>query len=293
MILKLKVECGSNYTMKLENMFKDIQISSDLMLSFQESKFRSFPSDLSLDVKILTTNCWPTYSPSQVEIPKMLKNCQESFKQFYSQNHTGRCLNWIPQLGTALLETKLRSPSSSSAKITKELSVSAFQAVCLLLFNENQSLSFTQIRDLTQISSPELRLTLQSLACGKIRILSKNPKAKEVEDGDIFEVDEEKILTNKLFRIKINNIQAKETKEEQVKTHEGVCQDRQYQIDAAIVRIMKTRKTLTHNLLVAQLFAQLKFPVQTLDLKKRIESLIDREYLERDSKNKTVYNYLA
>ena len=46
---------------------------------------------------------------------------------------------------------------------------------------------------------------------------------------------------------------------------------------------MKTRKTLSHKLLVSELMVQLKFPVRGADLKKRIESLIDREYLERDS----------
>lgn len=38
---------------------------------------------------------------------------------------------------------------------------------------------------------------------------------------------------------------------------------------------------------------QLKFPIKPADLKKRIESLIDREYLERDKSNPQIYNYLA
>jgi cullin-4 len=41
-----------------------------------------------------------------------------------------------------------------------------------------------------------------------------------------------------------------------------VVQDRQYQMDAAIVRIMKSRKTLSHNLLISELFAQLRFPAK-------------------------------
>lgn len=59
--------------------------------------------------------------------------------------------------------------------------------------------------------------------------------------------------------------------EEQKATEERVFQDRQYQIDAAIVRIMKMRKTLSHNLLITELFNQLTFPVKVsllLSLKK-------------------------
>lgn len=60
------------------------------------------------------------------------------------------------------------------------------------------------------------------------------------------------------------------------------------QIDAAIVRVMKTRKTLSHKLLVSELMQMLKFPIKASDLKKRIESLIDREYLERDNESPNV-----
>ena len=38
---------------------------------------------------------------------------------------------------------------------------------------------------------------------------------------------------------------------------------------------------------------QLKFPVKPPDLKKRIESLIDRDYMERDKDNPQQYNYVA
>lgn len=85
----------------------------------------------------------------------------------------------------------------------------------------------------------------------------------------------------------------KETTEEQKATEERVFQDRQYQIDAAIVRIMKMRKTLSYTLLLNELFTQLKFPIKPQDIKKRIESLIDRDYMERDKDNPTQYNYVA
>jgi len=173
----------------------------------------------------------------------------------------------------------------------KELQVSLFQALVLLLFNDNDELSFEELKQRTAIEETELNRTLQSLACGKARVLSKTPKGRDVVPGDKFMYNSE--FRNKLFRIKINQIQMRETQEEQVTTQERVFQDRQYQIDAAIVRIMKTRKSLTHNLLITELYDQLKFPVKPTDLKKRIESLIERDYLERDKDNPNQYHYVA
>ena len=48
-----------------------------------------------------------------------------------------------------------------------------------------------------------------------------------------------------------------------------VNQDRQHQVDAAVVRIMKARKTLAHRLLAGELAAQLPFPLRGPDLKAR------------------------
>ncbi|MBA0598193.1 hypothetical protein Gorai_007968, partial [Gossypium raimondii] len=152
-------------------------------------------------------------------------------------------------------------------------------------------LSFQDIKDSTGIEDKELRRTLQSLACGKVRVLQKLPKGRDVEDNDSFIFNDG--FTAPLYRIKVNAIQMKETVEENTSTTERVFQDRQYQVDAAIVRIMKTRKVLSHTLLITELFQQLKFPIKPADLKKRIESLIDREYLERDKNNPQIYNYLA
>lgn len=122
-------------------------------------------------------------------------------------------------------------------------------------------------------------------------MLVKEPKGRDVEDGDKFLVNKE--FKSNTFRVKINSIQMKETAKESKETHAKVFQDRQYQIDAAIVRIMKARKTLAHTMLISELFKQLKFPAKPNDLKKRIESLIDREYLERDAENAHMYKYLA
>lgn len=47
------------------------------------------------------------------------------------------------------------------------------QTVVLMLFNDAQSLTFQEIKDTSAIEDKELRRTLQSLACGKVRVLNK------------------------------------------------------------------------------------------------------------------------
>lgn len=53
------------------------------------------------------------------------------------------------------------------------------------------------------------------------------------------------------------------------------------------------RKSLQHNILVSEVVGQLKFSIKPADIKKRIESLIERDYLARDEQNPNQYNYLA
>ena len=62
----------------------------------------------------------------------------------------------------------------------------------------------------------------------QVRVLHKEPRGRDVNDGDKFLFNKD--FTAKLHRIKINSIQLKETTEENEKTHEAVFRERQYQV---------------------------------------------------------------
>uniref|UniRef100_A0A8C7IF58 Cullin 4B n=1 Tax=Oncorhynchus kisutch TaxID=8019 RepID=A0A8C7IF58_ONCKI len=255
MLSKLKHECGAAFTSKLEGMFKDMELSKDIMVQFKQvhTHCQNIPGNIELTVNILTMGYWPTYIPMEVHLPAEMVRLQEIFKTFYLGKHSGRKLQWQSTLGHCVLKAEFKEGK-------KELQVSLFQTLVLLMFNEGEEFTLEEIKLATGIEDGELRRTLQSLACGKARVIHKVPKSKDVEDGDKFSCNDD--FKHKLFRIKINQIQMKETVEEQASTTERVYQDRQYQIDAAIVRIMKMRKTLSHNLLVSEVYNQLKFPVK-------------------------------
>lgn len=286
MLSKLKQECGASFTSKLEGMFRDMELSKDVMVQFKQFlQNQSLPGNIDMAVNILTMGYWPTYTPAEIILPVDMIKYQVTFKRFYLDKHSGRKLQWQNTLGHCVLRSTFTEDN------VKDLQVSLFQALVLFMFNDNDTVAFEDIRTETGIEDSELRRTLQSLACGKARVIHKKPKGKEIADDDTFTFNSE--FKHKLFRIKINQIQMKETPEENVNTTERVFQDRQYQIDAAIVRIMKTRKKLGHNLLVSEVYNQLKFPVIPADLKKRIESLIERDYMERDKETPNQYHYVA
>ena len=304
MISRLKAECGAQFTAKLEGMFKDVDLSRDLMKAHNESlkKSTSTPAistetgetatvtetetNVESYVNVLTAGSWPTYPRAEINLPRELERARDAFAAFYLGKHSGRKLAWLNGLGHCVLRARFD-------KGEKELCTSTFQAAVLLLFNSarDESMTAREILDASGLEDGECRRTLQSLACGKHRVLTKTPKGRDVADTDVFTVNA--AFTDRLVRVKINSIQLRETEADAAETNEKVFQDRQYQIDACLVRVMKTRKSLAHQSLVSETFAQIAFPAKPADVKKRIESLIEREYLERDRNDPQTYNYLA
>ena len=126
------------------------------------------------------------------------------------------------------------------------------------------------------------------------RILLKEPKVKEIQPSDVFTVNDG--FTSKLFRVKINTVSSKgDTDPERQETRVKVDDDRKHEIEAAIVRIMKARKKMQHNILVTEVTNQLKsrFLPSPVVIKKRIESLIEREYLARANEDMlVVFNFI-
>jgi len=201
----------------------------------------------------------------------------------------GRKLAWQTSLGNADLKARF-------AKARHELNVSTYQMVILMRFNGagNEVQTLEALSELG-IPQAELRRHLISLCTPKHKILKKESKGKGIEVGDKFTFNED--FTSKLKRVKVPLVSAKETSVGLVgdELPAGVEEDRRHLVEAAIVRIMKARKVLNHNELIAEVTRQLhqRFNAVPAFIKKRVESLIEREYLERDEDDRRVYTYLA
>lgn len=240
-----------------------------------------------------------------------------TFEDFYGKQHTGRKLTWNPSLGSVELTARF-------GKKKHIVMTATYHAMVLLLFNDSDAVPYTELKARTGIPDAELRRSLQSLACGKARLLTKKPASRDVNDADIFYFNDK--FTSKMIRIKIQQVAVKENAAEREVCGQlcfGECmspllsssffflfspllwthgfffptpqetkgkldEERKHEIEACIVRIMKARKQLQYQILVNEVVQQLqaRFRPNVSHVKKRIESLIDREFLERDEKDR-------
>jgi len=290
LIVKLKTECGYQFTSKLEGMFTDMKTSRDTMQGFNATLAGSESNEgPTLAVQVLTTGSWPTQSGARCNMPTEILSMCDKFKQYYLSTHTGRRLTWQTNMGTADLKATFGNGNKH------ELNVSTYQMFILCLFNTADRLTYREIEQATDILAPDLKRSLQSLACVKGKnVLRKDPMSKDISEGDIFLFNDK--FSSKFYKVKISTVVAqKESEPEKQETRQKVEEDRKPQIEAAIVRIMKARRLLDHNNIISEVTKQLqaRFLPNPAVIKKRIESLIEREFLERDRVDRKLYRYLA
>ncbi|GLI72057.1 ubiquitin ligase (cullin) of SCF [Penicillium ochrochloron] len=281
MISKLKEACGFEYTNKLQRMFQDIQISKDLNASYKDWQDKVLDDDdrkrmVDAHYQILGTGFWPLQPPtSDFTAPIEINRTAERFQKFYFDKHNGRKLTWLWQL----CKGEVKANYIKNAKVPYTFQVSTYQMGILLLFNEADTLSYSDIQKATtlvpEILDPNLSIFL------KAKVLTASPEGAKPEPSTTFSLN----YNFKNKKIKVNlNIQIKsEQKVETDDTHKTIEEDRKLLLQSAIVRIMKSRKKMKHVQLVNEVIQQVKsrFPPKVQDIKKNIEALMEKDYIER------------
>ena len=277
-----------------------------------------------LSVQVLTTGFWPMPSPTAILLPPPCQTLLSHFSTFYSSLHSGRRLTWQHASSNA----ELRCTFDSGRK---ELLVHGYAMVVLLLYNSAESYTFAQLQQLTLIPRFELARHLLSLAHPSVRILRKQPNTRQLDDAHSFAYNTG--YTSKLYRNKPPLLSKQMLQgalgggaggagggaggaggggggggagvdgEGEGKRGDGegdsmppaVLEARKNRVEASVVRIMKARKVMEHNALLQEVAKQLqsRFAVEPQFVKKRLESLIEREYIARDKDNRRLYHYLA
>jgi len=146
-------------------------------------------------------------------------------------------------------------------------------------FNRTKILNFQQLSTLTSL--PELNQILKALV--KTKVLSIRPKLTP-EQHDITPKHEFCLngkFEHKMIRVNVNIKLGQEQKAATSETQKQIEDGRLLEIQACIVRVMKTRKELDHLNLVTETIDHLKsrFNANVGSIKRCIEILIEKEYL--------------
>lgn len=327
-IAKLSDELGSASLEKITRMKKDVNQSSELTLDWKTHASGIDLKLIELDLKICHVSDWPNLMTKDYKSfskldgsvgfvwPSQFRETMKTFEEFWltGKKNDNKTLFWSPKFG--LMDLRITYPSK-----TYEINLSTYAGVIMMLFapqstdsdgipvlafSEKRELTYQEIFELTNIPEQDLRRQLQSIAVApRLRLLVKIPMTKEVNPEDRFRLNEKfKAPTNKVKVLTVSSsssaskteaskVSVKQEESDEVKAN--IEEGRKHLVNAAIVRIMKSRQTVDHNLLMAEIIKQLQnhFQPLTLLIKQRIEDLIEKEYLVRDSDSGGIYHYVA
>uniref|UniRef100_A0A8R1U234 CULLIN_2 domain-containing protein n=1 Tax=Onchocerca volvulus TaxID=6282 RepID=A0A8R1U234_ONCVO len=269
MISKLKQMCGFEYTSSLRRMLTDSRVSKDITEKYKQH-LASKNMNLGLDFSsmVLGSGVWPFSRSPIFDIPVQLTRCMESFNEFYQTQQTGRKLTW-------LLEQCRGELSTCGFQKNYIFTATTAQMAVLMLFNENTEMTLQQICDNTnlehevviQIVQALVKGELLSVAGSKIDIDANTPLSTVLRLNSEFSSKKLKIdLSKMMTRAAI----PRETAE----VNKFVESDRKKLIE---------------------IFGQLesRFVPDVKMIKKSIETLIEKDYLQRVKNETNVYEYLA
>jgi len=285
MINRLKQACGYEFTSKFHRMFTDILTAEEL-----NAKFKIFLSNASADVglsyfiRVLQQGAWPLSHSGicPIAIPLQLEKTVQMFEAFYSKQFSGRKLTWLHHLSNG--DIKL----GYTAK-TYIINMTTTQMAVLLLFEKSDCLSYSELEETTKLSPDQFPRYVQSLLDAKL----VTTNTETLDPSSLISLNLK--YSNKRTKFRIAGTVQKETPQEVEATHHAVEEDRKMYLQAAIVRIMKSRKVLKHNALIQEVLSQSKarFAPSISIIKKCIEMLIDKQYIERTQNSTDEYSYVA
>lgn len=281
-----------------------------------------------IEFSILTNSFWPMSANKAMEdvhyVP-ILDITKSSFEKYYYNKYTGRNLIWAPNMCT--MDLKMNYSNK-----TYEVNMPTLAGfIILTCFNDDEmengdkALTFKEIYQMTKIPIPELVRHLQSISVSpKTRLLKKLPMSRDIGMEDRFSLNldfKSSHIKIKVLPISLNSSNSKlltnnkdidsndkfdststtsrvETEEEHTITLASIQKSRELEVDAAIVRLLKANKSMKFENLIIEVVRLLddvskRFRPQPSLIKKRVEDLIEKEYLRRDQNDRELFWYIA
>mmetsp|Transcript_82159 Transcript_82159/g.96082 ORF Transcript_82159/g.96082 Transcript_82159/m.96082 type:complete len:748 (+) Transcript_82159:46-2289(+) len=289
LVSKLSDECGPASVNAITTMLVEITSCEE-----QKKQFSSLKPNNPLEV-LVCSSTWPNLVGNPLaKLPKEMENYCKEFEQFYKQlpMYQSKKITWVLSEGKGEV-------TATFGKTRYILDVKSYQIGLLLRFNEAPKYTFSELKELTGINEALLSEYLV-IFTNQVPVLGRKDASKKDQAFS----DEEEIFINFEFKNEKRKIpcfsnRSGRSEAEKKNLIEGedaqkqLEQERELALDAMIVRIMKSRRLLKYIDLLAEINKlSTLFQPQPNMIRKRIDSLIERDYLKREEGSPNVLVYL-
>ncbi|CAH0478452.1 unnamed protein product [Peronospora belbahrii] len=299
LILKLRDICGCDFVSKLQKMLKDKMLSKELLHSFsawleeKDTELRSEDASNASAIElhhtvtyycdVLTAGAWPISSAAaehKIILPPAFEAHTRLFTKFYTGRSTGRKLLWVHNLSFGMIQ-------SHCFEKRYEFLLSFYQILVLLQFNTATEIARSDMVRLTNI--PEKDCTHHMASLVKLKLLTSNGAIENPTYAINFG-----FTSRKLRLSAVPNTPVESPKTVKVTPRE-VAEDRKMSLQAAIVRVLKTRRDIHQAQLVNEVIQMLvnQFVPTATAIKQNVEILIQKEYLRRHDDDQARFLYVA
>lgn len=307
-IQRLQSENSMEYTGKITKMFQDVRLSKVLEEDFDRmiKGLPNYTKEKYPDSQpfILAETMWPfSYQLVDFKLPKELEPSYTKLEGLYSSKHNGRVLKWLWPLCRGEIRADIGKPGRPPFQFT----VTLFQISILLLYNDADVLTLENIQQGTNLSIQNIAAAMVPFI--KFKLMQQVPPGLDnlVKAETQFRISRPyKALKTKInfaggvkndVLNALNSSESQRTDQELSETEKiekELSAERQIFLEACIVRIMKAHRKLPHTTLVNECIAQSHqwFNAKVSLIKKAIDSLIQKEYLQRCDDGES-YKYLA
>ncbi|CAE7233640.1 CUL1, partial [Symbiodinium sp. KB8] len=290
---KLKESRGPSYTNKFEGMLTDLASPDDVSREFAARG----KSDFDLEVKTLCHGHWPPpFQTTSVTLPPLLRSATDDFVALYRSKQSSRKVDFALAEGTMTVRGFF---SKGGKDAWYDFRCNTLQGLHLLHFNASETWKCADLASAVGVSPADCaQLIKPYVFSSSCRVIIDQTLADDHKAGKkirkVIE-PEHTLVFNGRFVSKRKLVTVPEVQLKETANKAAIDVGRKHVLDAAIVRIMKTRKTMKLQALVLETEAQARrmFAPDPRLTKKRIEHLIEQDYMERDEADHGLLHYVA
>ncbi|KEG12813.1 putative cullin-like protein [Trypanosoma grayi] len=276
----LRNECGDSVVNHLETMIKDGRMRTEINRLFFRSLSTEANFSWSFNAFVITAGVWPQYSNVMVSLPESMQRCMHLFKSYYLRRHNGRKLCFNTNLGTVHFEL-------NHGKTYEIVAPTAFAStiLCFQDLTDDQRLTLQEICQTTELLENDALSHLESLSqMGLITAEDSSGVSQYMFNHD---------FTHPKTKLRLRTANTTKSFDDSMEPRahrESLETSHSVNIEAVLVHIMKTKKTMNHAELCARVTGSLQrtgYVPAMADIKQSLEALMGKGLIARGNRPET------